>query len=115
MHNQMQPMRTQGNGMISHFVHTCHFYGMIGHLKPNCFNYIKKCRLESLKEERLKNRASLHKLRKPRNMFMTTKNEIVEPRWVRKNEHACHCANVTPIDATRSNGLGRSIGTLASH
>ena len=108
-------MRSQCNGINSYFVPTCHFCGMIGHLRPNCFDYIKRCRIESMKEKRLKKRASLHEPRDLRNMSMTTRNDKVEPRWVRKNEPACHCANVIPVDATMSNGFGKSIGAHASH
>ena len=121
MHHQRQPhqhdnasMRSQCNGMNSIFVPTCHFCGMIGHLRPNCFDYIKRCRLESMKEKRLKKKANLHEPRELRNMSMTTRIDKVEPRWVRKNEPACHCSNGIPVDATRSNGLGKSIGAHAS-
>ena len=68
-----------------------------------------------MKEKWLKKRASLHKPRELRNMSMITRNDKVEPRWARKNEPACHCANVIPVDVTRSNGLGKSIGAHASH
>ena len=121
MHHQRQPhqhgnalMRSQCNGINSYFVPTCHFCGMIGHLRPNCFDYIKRCRLESMKEKRLKKRASLHEPRDLRNMSMTTRNDKVEPRWARKNEPACYCANVIPVDVTKSNGLGKSIEAHAS-
>ena len=56
----------------------------------------------------------MHKPRELRNMSMTTRNDKVEPRWVRKNEPACHCANVIPVDAIRSNRLGKFIGGHAS-
>ena len=62
-----------------------------------------------MKEKRMKKRASLHEPRDLRNMSMTTRNDKVEPRWVRENEPACHYANVIPVDATRSNGFGKSI------
>ena len=54
--------------------------------------------------------------RKLSNMLtMTTRNENVSPRWIRKDEPACYCANMSPIGSTRSNGLGRSIGPYAHH
>ena len=56
-------------------------------------------------------RASLHEPRKPRNMVLTTKNEKVEIRWVRKIKPDWNCTNMAPLDTIESNGLGMSSGT----
>ena len=37
------PMHAQGHGMISNFIPTCHYCGIDGHIRPNCFHYIKLC------------------------------------------------------------------------
>ena len=34
--------RAKSNGMNSSFIPTCHYCGMIGHIRPKCFNYIEK-------------------------------------------------------------------------
>ena len=96
--------------------------GVDRHIRPNCFRYIKHCRVESMMERKRLRRANLHVPRKPRvnnprisnNMqTMTTRNENVSPRWIRKGKPAYYCANMIPVDITRSNVLGRSIGTHA--
>ena len=46
---------------------------------------------------------------------MTTRYVIETPKWIRKDEPACYYANMSPIDPTRSNGLGKFIGDHASH
>ena len=38
------PMQAQGHGMIPYFMPICHFFGFNGHIRPNCFRYIKMCR-----------------------------------------------------------------------
>src|SRR5579862_8173120 len=52
-------MRAQGHGMIPFFIPICHFCGCDGHIRPNCFQYIKMCRTQSMIEKR-KNRAKMH-------------------------------------------------------
>ena len=82
-------MRTQGNGMISSSVPICHFCGMIGNIRPNCFNYIKRCRIERMNEKKLNHKA-MHDPKKPRDLkILTTSNDIVEPRLIgNMNTHA---------------------------
>jgi hypothetical protein len=64
----------------------------------------------------LGNKPRVNNPRNSNNMqTMTTRNENVSPRWIRKDEPACYDANMSPIGSTRSNGLGRSIGPHALH
>ena len=73
--NGKAPMRNQGYGMISIFVPTCHYCCMIGHIRPNCFKFIKRCRIKSMKEKRMKSKTKVHEPRESRNMMtMTTRN-----------------------------------------
>ncbi|KAK0574789.1 hypothetical protein LWI29_029107 [Acer saccharum] len=44
--------RTQRRGMIPFFIPICHFCGCDGHIRPNCFQYIKMCRKQSMIEKR---------------------------------------------------------------
>jgi hypothetical protein len=117
-------MRAQSYGMNSSFIPTCHYCGMIGHIRPKCFNYIEKCRVQSMIERKRLRRAHLHVPRKsfvynPRilhNMqFLTTRNDNVSPKWIRNDEPACYETNKSPIGSTRSNGLSRSLGPHALH
>ena len=86
-------MHTQGHGMTSHFTPICHFCGIDGHIRPNCFHYIKMHRVESIIEKK-KARAKMHitsngrtNLHDPRtsraHVPMTTRKENVSPRWIR--------------------------------
>ena len=45
------PINAQGEGMISNFKHTCHYCGIDGHIRPNCFHYIKMCKAKSMIEK----------------------------------------------------------------
>jgi hypothetical protein len=63
MHDK-SPMTSQGYGMIPHFIPTCHFCGVDGHIRPNCFRYIKQCRVESMMERKRLRRAKMHVPRK---------------------------------------------------
>jgi hypothetical protein len=106
------PINAQGNGMISHFIPICHFCGFNGHIRPNCFRYIKMCRTRSMIEKR-KNRAKMHvprnnktNLHDPRitraHVPKTIKKENVVLKWVRKNENVCHVAQIA-LKANSSN------------
>ena len=75
-------------------------------------------------ERNMLRRANMHVPEKSRvnnpwnssNMLkMTTRNENVSPRWMRKDEPACYYANMSLIGSTRSNGLGRSKEPHALH
>ena len=105
--------------MISNYIHTCHFYVIDGHIRPSCFHYIKMRRFESMIEKK-KARAKMHVPRKDRTHLhdplqyralepLTTRIEIVSPKWTRKDEPAFSDANVSPIGSIKSNGLSRSI------
>src|SRR5579862_2448362 len=110
-HGQV-PMRTQGNGMIPFFIPICHFCGCDGHIRPNCFQYIKMCRTHSMIEKR-KNRAKMHV---PRNDNLdlhdsrnsrahvpkSPKNAKIVARWIRKNDIVCHVAQIA-LKANSSN------------
>ena len=87
------PMHSQGHGMIPHFILTCNFCGVDGHIRPNCFHYIKIGRAESMIKKK-KGRANMHVPRKNRTNLhdprtsrahvpMTTRKENVSPRWIR--------------------------------
>ena len=113
-------MHAQGHGMIPHFIPTCHFCGVDGHIRPKCFRYIKMCRVKSMIEKK-KARASMHAHRKEeihlhnpmtsRSLeLLTTRKKIVSPKWIRKDEPACYETNLSLIGSTKSNGLSRSIG-----
>ena len=106
------PMHAQGQGMIPYFIPTCHFYGFNGHIRPNCFRYIKICRTRSMIEKR-KNRAKMHVPRNdkidvhdPRtskaHVPKTTKKANIVSRWIRKNENVCHVAQIA-LKANSSN------------
>ena len=58
-------MHAQGHGMIPNFISTCHFCGIDGHIRPNCFHYIKMRRVKSMIEKK-KSRAKMHVLRNDR-------------------------------------------------
>src|SRR5579862_2626667 len=106
------PMRAQGQGMIPFFIPICHFCGCDGHIRPNCFQYIKMCRTRSMIEKR-KNRAKMHvpmnnniDLYDPRtngaHVPKTTKKAKIVARWIRKNENVFHVAQIA-LKANSSN------------
>ena len=106
------PMQAHGHGMIPYFIPICHFCGFNGHIRPNCFRYIKMCRTRIMIEKR-KNRAKMHV---PRNENIDvhdprtsraqvpkiTKKENIILKWVRKNENVCHVAQIS-LKAKSSN------------
>ena len=51
--------------MTPYFILTCYFCGVDGHIRPNCFKYIKMCRVESM-VERKRTKANMHVPRKIR-------------------------------------------------
>ena len=119
------PMHAQGHGMISNFIHTCHFCGIDGHIRPNCFHYIKLCRVKSMIEKRM-TRARMHVNRKEKFHVhdpmisrtlepLTTRKKNVISMWIRKDEPVCYKTNKSQIGSTKSNGLGRSIGPHDLH
>ena len=90
--------------MIPFFIPICHFCGCDGHIRLNCFQYIKMCRTRSMIEKR-KNRAKMHvprnnniDLHDPRtneaHVPKTTKKAKIVARWIRKNENICHVAQI---------------------
>ena len=98
--------------MIPFFIPICHFCGCDGHIRPNCFQYIKMCRTRSMIEKR-KNRAKMHvprndniDLHDPRNsgahVPKTTKKAKIVARWIRKNDIVCHVAQIA-LKANSSN------------
>ncbi|KAK0594043.1 hypothetical protein LWI29_032338 [Acer saccharum] len=104
--------RTQRRGMIPFFIPICHFCGCDGHIRPNCFQYIKMCRKQSMIEKR-KNRAKMHvsrnenvDLHDPRNsrahVPKATKKAKIVAKWIRKNENICHVAQIA-LKANSSN------------
>ena len=105
-------MQAQRHGMIPYFIPICHFCGFSGHIRPNCFRYIKTCRTRSMIEKR-KNRAKTHVPRND-NIFVhdtrtsrahipkTTRKKNVLPMWIRKNENVCHVAQIA-LKANSSN------------
>ncbi|KAK1550275.1 hypothetical protein Q3G72_016572 [Acer saccharum] len=108
-------MHAQGHGMIPNFIPTCHFCGIDGHIRPNCFHYINMCRTKSMIEKR-KARTRMHIHRKDKIHFndpmtsktlepLTTRKKIVLPKWIRKEEPSYYCAIVSPIGSTNFNGL----------
>ena len=119
------PMHAQGHGMISKFIPTCHFCGIDGHIRPNCFHYIELCRVKSMIEKRM-TRARMHVNRKKKFHVhdpmtsktlepLTTRKKKVISMWIRKIEPACYKTNKSQIGSTKSNGLGRSIGPHNLH
>ena len=114
------PMDAQGEGMISNFNPTCHYCGIDGHIRPNCFHYIKLCRAKSMIEKK-KARARLHVHGKDENHLhdpmtprtldhLTTRIENLSPKWTKNNEPTCYETNKSHKGSIKSNGLGRSIG-----
>ncbi|KAK0584122.1 hypothetical protein LWI29_007953 [Acer saccharum] len=104
--------RAQRRGMIPFFIPICHFCGCDGHIRPNCFQYIKMCRKQSMIEKR-KNRAKMHvsrnenvDLHDPRNskahVPKATKKAKIVAKWIRKNENVCHVAQIA-LKANSSN------------
>ena len=86
---QKASINSQGHGMTSYFIPTCHFCGVDGYIRPNCFKYIKKCRIYIMIE---RNRAivNMHVPRKSRtNEPKVTRKEKVSPRWIRRDEYFC--------------------------
>ena len=109
-------MHTQGNGMISNLIPTCHFCGIDGLVRPSCLHYIEMCRLKCMIEKKKKARAKMHDSLPSRTLEpMTTRNVIEAPKWIRNDEPACYETNKSPIGSTRSNGLSRSLGPHALH
>lgn len=49
---QQQRMTSQWYGMTHHFIPTCHFCGVYGNIRSNCFKHIKKCRVKSTMEKK---------------------------------------------------------------
>ena len=97
-------MLAQRQGMIPQFIPICHFCGFNGHIRPNCFRYIKMCRTRSMIEKR-KIRAKKHVprnnmtyLHDPRitraHVPKTFKKEKVVLKWIRKNENVCNVAQI---------------------
>ena len=114
------PLPAQGHGMIPNFIPTCHHCGVDGHIRPNCFHYIKLCRIKSMIEKR-KARARMHDHRKNKIHLhnpmisrtlepLSPRKKNVSPKWIRKDEPACYETNMSHIGSTESNGLGRSLG-----
>ena len=113
-------MSSQGQGIISNFIPTCHYCGVDGHIRPNCFRYIKMCRVKSMIEKRkAKNRMHVHRenetqLHDPMTSSsldqMTTKKKKITSMWIRKDEPACQETFKSQMGSTKSNGLGRSVG-----
>ena len=123
MHDESQ-MTSQGYGMNSYFVPTCHYCGVYGHIRPKCFKYIKHCRINSMIEKKRLRRAQMHEPRKsyvnnPRLVNdmhpLTTKKKKIISMWIRKDEPACYETHMSQIGSTKSNGLGRSIGPPCLH
>ena len=119
------PTHAQKHGMIPIFIPTCHFCGINGHIIPNCFCYIKICRAKSMIEKK-KSRAKMYvPMNDSSNLHdplpsraiepLTTRIEIVSPKWIKKDEPACYETNMSPIGSARSNRLGRSLGPHALH
>src|SRR5579862_6943928 len=97
------PMHAQGHGMISKFILTCHFCGIDGHIRPNCFHYIRLCKIKSMIEKR-KTRARMHDNRKENFHLhdpiisktlepLTTRKKNVISMWIRKIESTCYETN----------------------
>ena len=88
--------------MISILIPTCHYCGIDGHIRPNCFCYIKTRRAKRMIEKK----NSRAKMLVPRNdktnlhdpktfraqVPMTTRKESVSPRWIRRDAYFCHDA-----------------------
>ena len=98
--------------MIPNFIPTCHFCGMDGHIRPNCFHFIKMRRVERMIEKK-KAKAKMHvsrenitNLHDPRtskaHVPLTSRKENVSPRWIRRDEHFCHVAQIA-LKANSSN------------
>ncbi|KAK0583521.1 hypothetical protein LWI29_037786 [Acer saccharum] len=107
----IHPQR-QGQGMIPYFTPICHFCGFVGHIRPQCFRYIKMCKTRSMIEKK-KKRAMMHvprnnniDLHDPRNnrahVPKTTKKAKIVAKWIRKNENVCHVAQIA-LKANSSN------------
>ena len=96
-------MLAQGYSMNPYFSPTCHFCGIEGHIRPNCFKYIKLCRRESMIEKNMLRRATMHTPRKFRdNGLMAPRNNYVSPRLNRNDEYYCYVAQVA-LKANASN------------
>ena len=105
-------MHAQGKGMIPYIIPTCHFCGFDGHIRPNCFRYIKMCKTRSMIEKK-KKRAMMHVPRND-NIVMhdprtsrahvpkTTKKAKIVSRWIIKNENVCYVAQIA-LKANSSN------------
>ena len=102
--NRRRPqMLAQGYGMNPYFSPTCHFCGIEGHIRPNCFKYINLCRRESMIEKNMLRRATMHAPRKFRDIGpMAPRNNYVSPRLNRNDEYYCYVAQVA-LKANASN------------
>ena len=98
--------------MIPIFIPICHFYCCDGHIRPNCFQYIKMCRTHSMIEKR-KTRAKMHVPRKDNldlhdsrnsraHVPKSPKNAKIVARWIKKNDIVCHVAQIA-LKANSSN------------
>ena len=106
--------------MIPNFIPTCHFCGIDGHIRPNCFHYLNICRTKSMIEKR-KARARMHAHRKDEMHIhdpmisrslepLTTRKKGMSPKWINNDEPACYETNKSHIGSTKSYGLSRSKG-----
>ena len=89
--------------MNSYFTPTCHFCGIEGYIRPNCFKYIKLYIRESMIKKNMLRRAIMHAPRKLRaNGPMAHRNDYVSPRLNRNDEYYCYVAQVA-LKANASN------------
>ena len=76
--------------------------------------------------EKKKARAKMHIHKKEENHLndplpsrtlepLTTRIDIVSPKWIKNDELACYETNKSQIGSTKSNGLSRSIGPHHLH
>ena len=74
--------------------------------------------------EKKKARAKMHVLKKEENHLhdplpsrtlepLSTRIDLVSPKWIKNDEPACYETNKSQIGSTRSNGLRRSLGPHA--
>ncbi|KAK4835283.1 hypothetical protein QYF36_007816 [Acer negundo] len=93
----------QSYGTNSYVTLTCHYCGIEGHFRPNCFKYIKLYRKESMIEKNMLRRATMHAPRKFRaNEPMAPRNDHVAHRMNRNDEYYCYVAQVA-LKANASN------------
>ena len=105
-------MYSQGHGMIPNFIPTYHYCGIDGHIRPNCFRYIKMCRVKSMIEKK-KSKTKMHvpkndktNLHDPRTsraqVPMTNRKDSVSPKWIIRDAYFCHVAQIA-LKANSSN------------